>query len=143
MFAQDHSGTSDQPIVFREEDNVRVEAADEAIDAEAALELPLDLIRAGNQLIVRAPIVGAGIHDITITVSGNQLTIHKNSTTEEAEREEYPYVQECHWGALSRTISLPKPVDPNRTRASLHDGILTVVMPIVAKSHTQVIRIEE
>lgn len=125
-------------ITFRGEDETESETI-----TEPEVELPIDLFRSGDKIVVKAPIVGAGIHDVSVTINDNQLTIHKNSLREEPSAKEHHYIQECHWGTLSRTIDLPKEVDSSRTRATLNDGILTVVMPIASNRHTKIIQVKE
>lgn len=118
------------------------ETKDEILEALEA-ELPVDLIRTGNKLIIRTPIVGANADDINIIIENNTLTITKNSLREEPETSEYFYLQECHWGVLSRNIELPKEVDPERIKATLDDGILTVTLPLANKSYTKVIAVKK
>ena len=77
-----------------------------------------------------------------MTINEDKLTIHKNSIQEEPTTKEHHYVQECHWGPLSRTVDLPKEVDANRTRATLNDGVLTIVMPIADSQHTKIIQVK-
>ncbi|OGB73634.1 hypothetical protein A3K24_02210 [candidate division Kazan bacterium RIFCSPHIGHO2_01_FULL_44_14] len=140
FFAQNQSAGS-KTITFR--DGEEVEAEDLATDSVDASELPVDLLRTGNKLIARSPIAGAGIHDISVTITPNQLTINKNSWQGRSEEKEHFYLQECHWGNLSRTVDLPKPIDPDRTRASLNNGILTIIMPLASTSHTKIIQIQD
>ena len=108
------------------------------------MELPVDLVRSGNQLIARFPIAGGSLHDIGVTVTPRRLTVTKsNWRIASSGTKEHYYMQECHWGELSRTVELPKTIDPDRTRATLDSGILTVVMPLAATSHTTMIKVNE
>lgn len=138
IFFAKNTGPDKKTIAFRGDEEIEAETI-----TEPQVELPIDMFRSGGKIIVKAPIVGAGIHDISVTVNNNQLTIYKNSFREEPSQKEHHYIQECHWGVLSRTVDLPKEIDIERTRASLNDGILTVVMPIVAQQHTKIIHIKE
>ena len=133
--------TRSRRLVFRETEQSLSQALDDA--KEEAVELPVDLVRSGNKLILKTPIVGAGIHDIDVTINANQIIINKSGIQESTADNEQIYLQECHWGALNRTIDLPKSIDPDKTKASLHEGVLTIVMPIVVKSHTKSIKIQE
>jgi HSP20 family protein len=114
------------------------------IDDHGALELPIDLFRSDNNLIVRAPIAGANLHHITVSLGAQKLTItkaeHIDSSNANPDR---IYLEECHWGELSRTIELPLPVNPDHTRATLNDGVLTVIMPIINPSQSKFIKIKE
>jgi len=140
FFAQSQSAES-KTITFRDNDKTEVE--DLTMESVDISELPIDLLRTGNKLIARSPIAGGGIHDISVSITPNQLTINKNSWQDAPEEKEHFYIQECHWGNLSRTIDLPKPIDPDRTRASLNNGILTIIMPLASASHTKIIQIRD
>lgn len=142
IFFTKNQAVNKQNFVFRETEESLTEALDKT-DNEGAIELPIDLIRTGNKLILKAPIVGAGINDINVTINTDQIIINKSGIHEPIDTNEQAYAQECHWGALSRTIDLPKNIDPDRTKASLHEGVLTIVMPIAVKSHIKTIKIQE
>lgn len=107
------------------------------------LELPVDLIQTTGHLIVRCPIAGAGIHDVEISLNSDRLTIHKRNELPQTEKIVREHLSECYWGDLERTIDLPKPVDPDHTRASLHNGILVITMPIATRENTRSIQIKE
>jgi len=104
------------------------------------LELPVDIARQGDHLIIQAPIVGAKNEDISITVNNDILFIHKNNYTPEEPMDNY-YVKECHFGPIAREIQLPVSVDPTGARASLVDGILKIVLPIIGNHQTRIIKI--
>ena len=142
IFFTNNKAVNKQNFVFRETEESLTEALDN-VENENAIELPIDLIRIGNRLILKAPIVGAGIRDINVTINTDQIIINKSGIHEPADTNEQMYFQECHWGALSRTIDLPKNIDTDKTKASLHEGVLTIVMPIATKSHIKTIKIQE
>lgn len=105
------------------------------------LELPVDLARRGQSLIVLTPMVGVTADDVSITVNQDILFIHK-SARPQAEKVDNYYVRECHWGPIAREVHLPLPVDPNGTQASLKDGILRISLPIIKQTgRTKVIKI--
>ncbi len=117
---------------------------DTSLPETGELELPVDLLRVKDKLIARTPIVGVDISRVSVSLGQNQLTIHKAAVSptllDEPDR---VYSEECHWGELSRSIDLPMPVNPDNTRASLHNGILTVIMPILNPQHSKIIRIKK
>lgn len=109
------------------------------IDEE--LELPIDLARRGQLLIVLTPMVGVTADDISITVNQDILFIHKGARPHIEKVDNY-YTRECHWGPIAREVHLPLPVDPNGTQASLKDGVLRIALPIIKQSgRTKVIKI--
>jgi HSP20 family molecular chaperone IbpA len=106
-----------------------------------AVELPVDLFIQDDSIIVRAPIVAAGINDISVSVLGDELTITKTSSTAPAEGARY-YLRECYWDKLSRSVVLPQPVDIDNTKATLNDGILTVNLPLKNRPKGKTIRVK-
>ena len=108
---------------------------------EDDFELPVDIARRGRHLIIITPIVGVTADDVNITINNDVLFIHKNNTTTKNKIDNY-YVKECHWGAISREVRLPQPVDPTAAKAELLNGILKIIVPIIEKKKTKVIKIK-
>ena len=110
------------------------------LDIEAEIELPIDMARQGGHLVIQTPMIGAKNEEISITVNNDILYIHKAAHYHEEEFDNY-YVQECHWGSLAREIQLPVAVDPTGAKASLQDGILKIILPIMNDRKTRIIKI--
>ncbi len=107
---------------------------------EAEIELPVDIARKGDFLIILAPMIGAKNEDINITVNNDILYIHKLARYPEEEVDNN-YVRECHWDSIAREIQLPVSVDPEAARASLQDGVLKITLPIINNQRTRNIKI--
>jgi HSP20 family protein len=58
-------------------------------------------------------------------------------------KEENVYFSERYSGEFIRTIEIPKTVDSDNTKAKLHNGILTVIMPKQEKDLTKIIKVEK
>jgi len=104
-------------------------------------ELPIDMARRGRQLIIKTPIVGAIADDISITVNNDILFIHKSTSGQDNKVDNY-YARECHWGPIAREVYLPLSVDPNKTKATLKNGVLKIILPIIEKKKTKIIKIK-
>ncbi len=124
-------------------DILLTESNDPAATPYGEMELPVDLFRSGNYLIARAPIIGADLNNISVKVSSEVVTIYKNSWKDPLDDKDHYYLQECYFGALSRTLNLPKPINPDKTRATLTDGVLNIIMPLTHQAETKVIRIQQ
>ena len=62
---------------------------------------------------------------------------------EEVAEDDYFY-RECYWGGFSRSIILPCEVKVDRIRATMKNGILTIVLPKATKvSKVTVVRVKE
>ncbi|MBI5369811.1 Hsp20/alpha crystallin family protein [Candidatus Uhrbacteria bacterium] len=92
-------------------------------------QLAIDVHETPTHLIVRSAIAGIQAKDIEITLTDDTLTIRGQRHHEQKEmRGQTTHVQECHWGAFSRSIILPAHVDPDRVEATLKRGIITITL---------------
>jgi HSP20 family protein len=95
----------------------------------------------GN-LVVKADLPGIDPKEISISVTGNQLTI-EGERKEEEKKEEKDYVyRELSYGKFSRTMELPAGVDADKVKAEYKDGVLKVTMPAPKESAAKKIQIE-
>jgi HSP20 family protein len=96
-------------------------------DAEG--QLALDVYHTANDVIIKAPIAGVTLQDISITISDGILTIRgARHEEDEAEKDDY-YLQECYWGVFSRSVVLPKGLKTEEIQAFFKNGILRVTIP--------------
>jgi HSP20 family protein len=92
-------------------------------------KLSVDVIETADEILVRSAIAGVRANDLDITLSDDTLTIRgvRSHECEESSHDQI-HVQECHWGAFSRTVILPSAIDPDSVDATLQRGILTIRM---------------
>ncbi|MFH1088674.1 MAG: Hsp20/alpha crystallin family protein [Patescibacteria group bacterium] len=114
---------------------------DDFYDSPNEMELPIDIARRGDHLIITAPLVGVKNDQIDLTVNNDILYIHKVASDHHEEKIDNYYLQECHWGALSREIQLPVAVDPVGAKASLQDGVLKIILPILGNRKSRIIKV--
>ncbi|MBM5789865.1 Hsp20/alpha crystallin family protein [Candidatus Parcubacteria bacterium] len=92
-------------------------------------QLAIDVHETPKHLIVRSAIAGVRASDLEISLCDDTLTIrgvrHLDAKTLKTQT---THVQECHWGAFSRSVILPSRVDPDRVDAKLARGILTITL---------------
>jgi len=95
----------------------------------------------GN-LVVKADLPGIDPKEISISVTGNQLTI-EGERKEEEKKEEKDYVyRELSYGKFSRTMELPAGVEADKVKAEYKDGVLKVTMPAPKEIAAKKIQIE-
>lgn len=82
----------------------------------------------GN-LIVKADLPGIDPKEVSISVTGNQLTIEGERKQEKKEEKKDYFYQELAYGKFSRTTTLPDGVDADKIKASYKDGVLQITMP--------------
>ncbi len=104
-------------------------------------ELSLDIFEDEKQLIVKAPIAGTKPEDLNISINNDLLTIQGERRLEEVEEKNCLY-QECFWGKFSRSVVLPVEVKAQGIKASLKDGILTIVLSKAKQTKSKVIKVK-
>lgn len=97
-------------------------------------EMAVDVAETESEIVVSADLPGFEREEVTISLSGRDLTIDADH---EAETEEHDgddgdtrYVRrERTHRAVSRTVRLPDAVDEEAASASYTNGVLTVTLP--------------
>ena len=104
-------------------------------------QLAIDVYQTPESVIIKAPIAGVKPSDLEITVNDEVVTIkgHRH-TSDDVPKESY-FVQECYWGAFSRSYVLPIAADAESSQAALKDGILTITIPKQERTRTRTIKV--
>ncbi|MBI4133227.1 Hsp20/alpha crystallin family protein [Candidatus Uhrbacteria bacterium] len=89
-------------------------------------ELVLDVFETPTHFIVKAPLAGVAPENVEVSVEHGTLTIRGSRELDSEVRSAAAVIRECHWGAFSRSVSLPQDVEPKKTEASFESGVLTV-----------------
>ena len=96
---------------------------------EGAWAIPLDIVREGDELRVRASVPGVKPDDISVTIEDGVLTI-TGETSSESDDEEGSYLRrERRSGSFRRTLRLPESVDAEAARSTYANGVVTVALP--------------
>jgi HSP20 family protein len=91
--------------------------------------LPLDVTNANDELVVEAALPGFKPDDVEITVENGTLSIRADSQTETSHGEGESLVKEIRRGSVSRFVSLPTGLEPEKASATFENGILTLRIP--------------
>ena len=90
---------------------------------------PMDLVEAGEEFVLRADLPGLGEDDVKIELEDSTLTISGERKAEHEGQGEGFYRVERATGAFSRSLTLPKGVDPEAVSARFDRGVLEVRIP--------------
>lgn len=82
-----------------------------------------------GELVVKADLPGIDPKDVTISVTGNQLTLEGERKREEKEERKNFFYRELQYGKFSRTMTLPTGVETDKIKATYKDGVLSIRMP--------------
>ena len=113
------------------------------LTADEEGQLALDVYQTPDEIVIKSTIAGVSSDDLDISIANDMVTIKgERKNNEEVSAEDY-YYQECYWGKFSRSVILPIDIDPDKSKAILKNGILTIRLPKVEKTKTKKIKIVE
>lgn len=102
----------------------------------------IDMIDAGDNVIVKASLAGVKPEDIDITVTGDLLTL-KGEVKTEQKTEEANYIrQERRYGAFERSLTLPAQVVADKAKTEFENGVLTLTLPKAEGVKPKIIKIK-
>lgn len=91
--------------------------------------LAIDMLETKDEVIVVTSVPGVKPEDIDISIAGDTLTIKGETTMEEEIRGENLIRQERHYGAFTRSVSLPTGLNAGGAEAVFEHGVLTLHIP--------------
>lgn len=99
------------------------------VPLDGGLSMAMDVFEEKDELVVRAELAGVGKDKIDITIDKDSLRIEAEKTDEEKTDERtYFLCERCH-GKFMRSLTLPYPVDGDRSSASYENGVLEIRLP--------------
>jgi len=90
----------------------------------------VDVIRDDGHLVLRADIPGIKPEEVKIQVEDDILTVAGEHEEHKDEKEKRFVRRERRYGAFSRSMALPAGVDVSKIKATTHDGIVEVTIPL-------------
>lgn len=88
-----------------------------------------DLSVSDRELVLALDLPGLTAGDVSIEVQGTQLTVSGERKRPEAEEgASYVYAQRP-FGGFEYRVQIPEGVDPDSIGASMHNGVLTLIVP--------------
>jgi len=102
---------------------------DMAPSSVASVLVPVDVLDAGPDLIIRANMPGVKADSIAITLTGQTLTL-KGQVSAEPQWEGATYLRrERRATKYTRSLVLPMQVQADQAEAKFNDGVLTLTFP--------------
>lgn len=95
--------------------------------------MPLDVIRRGDELLVRFDLPGVPADKIGLTVENSTLTVTAERHAGYGDGEQV-LVQERFDGTMTRRLRIPDWVDGDNVQADYSDGVLSVRLPLAEKA---------
>jgi HSP20 family protein len=91
--------------------------------------MSVDLAERGDEYVATADLPGFDREDLDVELADNTLRIQAHHEEESEQSDENYIRQERSRRSMSRSVSLPEPVDVDRVSAQYRNGVLTVTLP--------------
>ena len=101
---------------------------------------PIDAYRRGSDVWVHVDLPGVPAESIDVTVERNVLTISAERNWQRQEGDQV-YLAERKRGAIRRQIHLGDGLDGANLEADLHDGVLTLRIPVAEQAKPRKVQI--
>jgi len=89
----------------------------------------MDLVETDDHFVLRADLPGMQESDVTIELEDNLLTVSGERKPEHESKQEGFYRLERAFGTFSRSLTLPRGIDPEAVTAGFENGVLEVRVP--------------
>jgi HSP20 family protein len=90
----------------------------------------LETLATDNTFLVKVDVPGLKKEEITLEITDEQLTLKGERKQEKEEKKEGAYRTERTYGSFYRVVPLPEGVKPELAKATMHDGVLEITMPL-------------
>ena len=116
---------------FRDFDNIFSQFSSR--QSGSAGVFPMDAFRRGHDVWVHMDLPGVKSEDLDITVERSMLTVAAERHWQRNDGDQY-YFSERYRGSFRRQIQLGDGLDLEQLEADLHDGVLTIRIPVAEQA---------
>lgn len=102
-----------------------------SISSSRSTDVSLNLYETKDNVIVEVKTPGFTKDDLDINFEGDMLTVTgttKSEHKEENEEKKY-YIEEITTQSFTRSVQMPRLVDPEKAEALVENGMLTITIP--------------
>ena len=103
---------------------------------------PINIFAADDSLVIRAEVPGFKTEEIHLTVARDCLTLTGERRPDDHAKPGGYHRREREFGSFSRSIPLPKDLDPEKATAQCRNGLLTVRIPKAAAAQPRQITVQ-
>jgi len=102
----------------------------------------VDISETEDKLLIKAELPGLEAKDVSVSISGDILTIKGEKKKEEEEKDEHHHYVERYSGSFQRSFRLPVNVQADKVDAAFEKGVLKVTLPKVEEAKKKEIEIK-
>lgn len=104
-------------------------------------ELSVDVYQTPTDMIIQTMVAGVKPEDLELSIARDMITIRGEREENRSIDENNFFTKELYWGKFSRTISLPKEVEPEEVEATEKHGLVTIKIKKVDKEKKNVVKV--
>ena len=106
-------------------------------------QIPIDITEDDKGYKVRTEMPGFNKDDISVSVSGDQVSISAETKKEKEEKKGDKIIhRECYYGKQFRSFTLPQAADETAVTARYENGVLSLELAKKAGNDTRKIKID-
>jgi HSP20 family molecular chaperone IbpA len=113
-----------------------------AAERELVWKPAIELTEKDNQFEISVAVAGIDPRDLDVEVTSEHLLVKGDKKTEKKEQKGQVHTRELQTGSLFRSIQFPKKVDPEKVKAEIKNGLLTVVAPIAEEAKSRKLNVQ-
>lgn len=106
-------------------------------------QLTIDVYQTPEAIIIESPIAGVSSDELEINVTSESVTIRGQRDRVRTIKDSDYFYQECYWGRFSRSVILPQEIDPDKSEATIKNGVLTLTMPKVTRQKQKRVKVSK
>jgi len=106
------------------------------------VQIRMDVHESDAAYTVEAEVPGVAKNDIHVTLDRQSVTLKAEVQRESSRSDQSCLHSERHYGAVSRTLTLPCAIDSQKAKAHYDKGVLTLTLPKSSPSSAQELAIE-
>jgi HSP20 family protein len=108
---------------------------------EQAWRPAIDVVRHNDNVVLRADVPGIKPDEVKIEVEDDILTVSGQHQESKKEKDGNFVRRERRSGSFSRSMALPPGVDAKEIKATTHDGVVEVTIPLPGEAKKQKVEI--
>jgi HSP20 family protein len=113
-----------------------------AAEQELVWKPAIELKEKDGRFELRVAVAGVDPKDLKVEVTSEGLLVKGETRKEEKKEEGQVRISEFHSGSLFRSLQFPKRIDPDKVKAEVKNGLLTITAPIVETAKAKSVEIQ-
>ena len=101
----------------------------------------IELKEKDNQFELQVAVAGIDPKDLKIEVTSEELLVSGETKKEKKEDKGEVHTSEFQSGSLFRSVRFPKKIDPDKVKAEIKNGLLTVTAPVSEEAKARKVEI--